>query len=260
MKRPSLQDYGFTPELYKQAAKDFDNYTHRLATRETTLNFLKSYGFMAFLIGMAIVVGKTASYIARRYGVEEGEAMGIGTIAGIMGFLLICYFMTSFGEWIQKRRKWQSKTLKPIYRQVAFFRDACENYQRTLKLYWKSSKGVGFEKKLEKLYAKLGYTVTRTQASVDEGVDLIIEKNGKKAVVQCKGHHKPVGVGPVRELYGTMMHFESDYCILAATNGFTKGVVEFARGKPIELVSSEELIRMSETVTEGAKDKQSGNC
>lgn len=113
--------------------------------------------------------------------------------------------------------------------------------------YWMSLSGTEFEQELGKLYEQQGYHVQRTPASGDQGVDLILIKEGKKTVVQCKAHKAPVGPAIVRELYGSMVAFHAENAILACTGGFTKGVREFAKGKPIELKSASELATMADS-------------
>ena len=80
----------------------------------------------------------------------------------------------------------------------------------------------------------------------DQGVDLILTKNGKTTVVQCKAHKSPVGASVVRDLFGSMHHFKAESAILACTGGFTGGVKKFARGKPIQLISAWDIARMAE--------------
>src|SRR6185503_14125677 len=63
-----------------------------------------------------------------------------------------------------------------------------------------------FEKLMEMVYSAQGYRVTRRGgAKADGGIDLILEKDGTKAAVQCK-HWKSwkVGVRNIRELKGAL--------------------------------------------------------
>ena len=119
-------------------------------------------------------------------------------------------------------------------------------------------KGVRFEESLADLYRKMGYSVRQTKGSGDEGIDLILEKEGIKIVVQCKGHAKPIGVGVVRDLYGAMMHFGAPTAVLACPAGFTEGVMQFVRGKPIKLVSAKELIEMAKSICQEEQENQAG--
>jgi HJR/Mrr/RecB family endonuclease len=77
-----------------------------------------------------------------------------------------------------------------------------------------------------------------------------MEKDGKTAIVQCKSYHHPVGPAVARELYGALISSGADEAILACTAGFTRGVKDFVRGKPITLVSASELARIGESIDE----------
>ena len=109
--------------------------------------------------------------------------------------------------------------------------------------YWMSLNGAEFERELAALCRNMGYSVQSTPSSGDQGVDLILNNpaTGKTIVVQCKSHKAPVGPAIARELYGSLIHSRADSAVLACTGGFTRGVYEFVRGKPIALVSASDL-------------------
>lgn len=137
----------------------------------------------------------------------------------------------------------------PLYTKFMQYEIAFENYQQSLVEYWKSLTGVVLEDKLRRLYKRLGYDVETTPVSGDKGIDLILNKDDKTTIVQCKGHKKPVGPSVVRELYGTLIDHKylTDNAILACPAGFTRGAKEFALGKPIQLISATDLIEMAES-------------
>ena len=120
--------------------------------------------------------------------------------------------------------------------------------RRKLEGYWMSLSGTDFEREMANVLRALGYRVKSTPSSGDEGVDLILKRPGKTIVVQCKAHQNPVGPAIARELFGSMIHFKADRAILACTGGFTRGVKEFVRDKPIDLVSVSELARLGAQV------------
>ncbi|MDH8346177.1 restriction endonuclease, partial [Klebsiella pneumoniae] len=61
------------------------------------------------------------------------------------------------------------------------------------------------EKILRKFFESKGYKATLTNTGADGGVDVALEKNGRKEMVQAK-HWKVnrVGVSVVREIYGVV--------------------------------------------------------
>lgn len=115
---------------------------------------------------------------------------------------------------------------------------------RTKRDYWLALSALGFEPELALLYGRLGYQAELTAASGDKGIDLVLRRDGKTTIVQCKAMGKPVGPGVARELYGTLVATGADEAILASLSGCTLGVREFIRDKPIRLLSLEEIIRM----------------
>ena len=120
--------------------------------------------------------------------------------------------------------------------------------RRKIREHWMSLSGPEFERELGTLFSHMGYRVESTPVSGDQGIDLILRKDGKTTVVQCKSHRKPVGPAVARELYGSMVASHADSAILACTGGFTRGVEEFVRGKPIALVSASEIATLGEGV------------
>lgn len=82
----------------------------------------------------------------------------------------------------------------------------------------------------------------------DKGIDIKLTKDGKNMIVQCKAHKNPIGPSVVRELYGTLVSSKADEAILASISGFTAGVIEFVRDKPIKLISLNDILEMQKTV------------
>jgi len=135
----------------------------------------------------------------------------------------------------------------------ATIRQREEAQQKSQPAFWTSLSGERFEQELAYIYSKMGYEVSLTPTTSDQGVDIVLSKGGKKIIVQCKAHKRPVGTSVVRDLYGTLINFqeahpEADKAILASTAGFTSGVEEFVKDKPIRLISLEDIIHMQKTI------------
>ncbi len=114
---------------------------------------------------------------------------------------------------------------------------------RSRREWWSGLSGLRFELELARLFRALGWDATPTRASGDGGVDINGKRAGVKFIVQCKNHKLPVGPSVARELYGTLLASDAQRAILASVSGFTKGVNEFAKGKPIELIDIDWIIR-----------------
>ena len=114
---------------------------------------------------------------------------------------------------------------------------------------WLSLDGLAFERELGNLHGKLGHDVETTPITGDQGVDLIVKKNGLTTTVQCKSHQQPVRPAVARETYDALISFGADNAILACASGFTRGVLEFVEDKSIVLVSAKEIVALVESPT-----------
>ena len=129
-------------------------------------------------------------------------------------------------------------------------REAERARRRKLHQHWSTLSGIEFEREMGTLCSHFGYIVESTPRSGDQGIDLILRKNGETTLVQCKSRKSPVGPAVARELLGSLVAFPggADKAILACTGGFTKGVYEFVRDQPIQLIDASDLVTLSESV------------
>ena len=95
-----------------------------------------------------------------------------------------------------------------------------------------------------------GGEVKVTQASRDGGVDAVAFDpdpiRGGKIVIQAKRYTNTVGVSAVRDLYGTVMNEGATKGILVTTADYGPDAYEFARGKPLTLLSGSNLLHLLE--------------
>jgi len=102
----------------------------------------------------------------------------------------------------------------------------------------------------EKEFSANGSQVKITQASRDGGVDAVAFDEdpirGGKIVIQAKRYTNTVSVSAVRDLYGTIMNEGANKGILVTTADYGPDAYEFAKGKPITLLSGNELLYLLE--------------
>lgn len=105
-----------------------------------------------------------------------------------------------------------------------------------------------FEHLITNLFEKMGLDTKSTRASRDGGVDCIAFHNdpvlGGKFVIQAKRYKNTVGVSAVRDLFGTMHNEGASKGILVTTSGYGSAAYEFANGKPIELLTGNNLLHL----------------
>ena len=111
-----------------------------------------------------------------------------------------------------------------------------------------------FEMLVGEAYRRQGYQVKDLGGTgPDGGADLIITKEGRKYLVQCKQWKAyKVGVKPVRELLGVMVGMGATGAIIVTSGEFTRDAVNFARNNNIQLVDGVTLHEM----TKGIKNSE----
>ncbi|BDU22461.1 restriction endonuclease [Dyella sp. GSA-30] len=120
-------------------------------------------------------------------------------------------------------------------------------------LNWKE-----FELLIGEAFRRQGYSVEETGlGGKDGGIDLVLRKEGKRILVQCKQWRtRQVTVNVVREMYGLLAHHGADEVKIVALGSYTNDAARFAAGKPIELVHGEALLLMVRSVQRGPSPTQ----
>lgn len=111
--------------------------------------------------------------------------------------------------------------------------------------WWWNLDGWEFEEEVAKVFRLNDYTADVTQKVSDGGIDILMYKDNKKIIVQCKHYGEPVSVSVARELNGVRDDFQADELILVASSGVTKSCKDFVSNKPyFKVYDLEDIIRM----------------
>ncbi|RXZ82343.1 endonuclease [Paenibacillaceae bacterium] len=108
--------------------------------------------------------------------------------------------------------------------------------------------GREFEKYLVQLFYGLGYQVHLTPAAGDFGADLIINKDGKKIVIQAKRYSKKVGIKAVQEVSGALSYYKAHEGWVVTNSQFTDAAYTLAESTNTRLISRDELVDLIMTV------------
>ena len=108
--------------------------------------------------------------------------------------------------------------------------------------YENTMSGHEYEYFCAKLLSNNGWNTQVTQGSGDQGVDIMAKKGNKKVAIQCKKHQKPVGNKAVQEIYTGKNHYEADYAVVVASNGFTNSAKELAKTTNTILIHHNDLV------------------
>lgn len=112
-----------------------------------------------------------------------------------------------------------------------------------------------FEMLVGEAFRRQGYTVEETGlGGADGGIDLILRKAGRTELVQCKQwRREQISVQVTREMWGLAHHHKADAVKIVCVGRFTRDAVAFAQGKPIQLISGEQLTAMVREVQVAAR-------
>ncbi len=112
--------------------------------------------------------------------------------------------------------------------------------------WWWTLDGWQFEQEVAKVFRLHGYKANVTKGSGDGGVDIILKKDGKTLIVQCKHYQNPLGPEAVRALWGCKDDFKANKVIMVASSGLTQASNEFVNNKSEYLVLNlDDIIRMA---------------
>lgn len=118
-----------------------------------------------------------------------------------------------------------------------------------------------FELLVGEAFRRKGFEVRENGGGgADGGIDLVLTKNGKKSIVQCKRWKTfSIGVPLIRELYGVMTSERANDCIFVSSGNYTAEARLFAENKPIWLIDGTELLEMVAGVQVQPKMKKSSS-
>lgn len=190
-----------------------------------------SYLGLHYVASMTIVATTDVSQM----GANTGKQIYI-TMALFMQYIIPIAFLVGAGLSAYKRRH-RSQLL-----------DKQSGIESIRAMSWQS-----FELLVGEAFRRQGYTVEeRGGNGPDGGVDLVLYKSGKKAVVQCKRWKSySINVSLVRELFGVMVAEAASECIFVTCGTFTLDAVEFAKSKAIQLIDGEKLVTLTFQVQRG---------
>ncbi|WP_241767594.1 restriction endonuclease [Tanticharoenia sakaeratensis] len=100
---------------------------------------------------------------------------------------------------------------------------------------------IDYERHCALLLEQAGWDARVTQASGDQGADVIAIRNGMKIVVQCKLYSSPVGNKAVQEAYTAKQHQGADAAIVVTNAEFTPQARQLASTTGVYLLHHQQL-------------------
>ena len=89
--------------------------------------------------------------------------------------------------------------------------------------------GLDFEVIIADLFKSMGFATQQTKASGDQGIDLLVEKDGRKYGVQTKCYSNKVSNAAIQETVAGLAFYNCDKGIVVTNNYFTQSAIDLAR-------------------------------
>ncbi|WP_371283058.1 restriction endonuclease [Dokdonella sp.] len=177
---------------------------------------------------MRFGIGWLFSAFNNPYSQGLGKQLSAGALVPLAwASLAICWMAALASFFRQRRRK------KLIETQTGL--DSLRN------LSWRE-----FEILVGEAFRRQGYVTQETGlGGADGGIDLVLKKDGKTTLVQCKQWRtQRVDVKVVREMFGLLTHHRAAAVKIVAVGNYTRDAEEFVAGKSIELICGDSLLSM----------------
>ncbi|MEH6938320.1 restriction endonuclease [Bacillus sp. JJ664] len=106
--------------------------------------------------------------------------------------------------------------------------------------------GIEFEHFLKSLFDKRGFKSVVTPGSGDQGVDLILYKDGRKIAIQAKRYSVTNNVGnkAIQEVNTGMQFYECNEAYVITTSDYTRSAVQLAMKVEVKLVNRNNLVAL----------------
>lgn len=158
------------------------------------------------------------------------------------------FFFKQFGA-ERIRNITEYRKLKHDYdRKIRAYAGAVKSYNHRLRKWksyenWSSLRGADFEQAVAAFFRGKSYDVKFTPHTGDEGIDLIMNKDGRSFVVQCKAHKNPVVSSTVRDLLGAMGSEGADEAYLCTLNGLTRPALDYALRNNVRVLTINDYLK-----------------
>jgi restriction system protein len=104
--------------------------------------------------------------------------------------------------------------------------------------------GIEYEKVCANILLDAGWNVRLTQASGDQGADIIAEKTGRRLVVQCKYYNQTVGNKAVQEVFAAKEFQSANIAAVVTNNSFSTSARQLAAVTGVLLLHHDQLANL----------------
>lgn len=208
--------YGFKKELSRHVKNDLPS-TLRSWIEETGTGFRKNLSLFFYFIWESKLDFKEPEF--------DSNAVNDRDTPLVRGYF--------FSQWLRKSEE--------IYKDILITRldTKLANFDpdKFITIYSVDAMdGFKFEEFLVTLFRTIGYDVTETKKTGDQGADLFVERFGKKIVIQAKNYTGTVGNSAVQQALAAKAFYNCDEAMVVTNSYFTKSAKELADSSAVRLI------------------------
>jgi len=112
---------------------------------------------------------------------------------------------------------------------------------------WEGMTGANFENFLIKVFEERGYFVERTGRVGDQGVDLIVDREGSRVAIQAKGYPgTQVGNAAVQQVHAGMSFYRCQATAVITNSQFTPSARALAESTGCKLIDKSQILDLIE--------------
>lgn len=117
-----------------------------------------------------------------------------------------------------------------------------------------SLSGTEYEKLCGRILEEVGWNVTYTKGSNDQGVDIIAQRSSIVLSVQCKRHKSSVGNDAIQAVYAGASYYSATHACVVTTSSFTRSATELAHKTNVILLRTKDLYSIHNKLIPTASD------
>jgi hypothetical protein len=218
-------------------------------------------GVAIIAVGLSFALGLIAASIVTLRGAALAAGGLLAMLSGATVAVLALFFppdgfLTNWIQWLRDESAKLRAAIEQADRDIARARQTLDRVKqehgrlvevlqsrrhRLMTTDWRSLRGHPFEDFLREVLEELGYSVQRTETTVDQGVDLIVERDGVKVAVQAKSYADALGDDAVQQVYAGMAFYKCQRCVVIANSGFTPSARELAVQRGCMLIDGSQM-------------------
>jgi hypothetical protein len=170
-----------------------------------------------------------------------------GTIGIVCVGIPMVFFIFAERVYFRFQKKKNAK-----YQSIIKFKDDRENFDfwkiRKDEGFWRMLDGLSIEKEIINIFMHSGYELLEEFETPEGEYDHVLSKEGSKIYIDFRTDKKVDDTAYLEKLLNNKERSGSEKLLVFSKLGFSSGVIEFAAGKSIELLTIKDIIKLTKEI------------